>query len=48
MEQVTNRVPMGRIGTPDELVGAAIFLLSNASSYITGQHIIVDGGYTVW
>jgi NAD(P)-dependent dehydrogenase (short-subunit alcohol dehydrogenase family) len=45
MQQITSRVPMGRIGQPDELVGAAIFLLSGASSYMTGQQLVIDGGY---
>ena len=36
---------IGRIGHPDELVGAALLLASDAGSYITGQCIIVDGGF---
>jgi NAD(P)-dependent dehydrogenase (short-subunit alcohol dehydrogenase family) len=39
------RTPMGRVGNVDELVGVAIFLASDASSYLTGQTIPVDGGF---
>ena len=39
------RIPMGRLGEVEELVGAAVFLASDASRYITGQTIVVDGGH---
>jgi NAD(P)-dependent dehydrogenase (short-subunit alcohol dehydrogenase family) len=39
------RTPMARFGQPDELVGAAVFLASDAASFVTGQAIIVDGGF---
>jgi NAD(P)-dependent dehydrogenase (short-subunit alcohol dehydrogenase family) len=40
--------PMGRPGEPQELKGLVVFLASDASSFITGQTIVIDGGYTVW
>jgi NAD(P)-dependent dehydrogenase (short-subunit alcohol dehydrogenase family) len=46
VEDIVNRTPMKRMGKPEEIVGAAIFLASEASSYITGETIFVDGGWT--
>ena len=47
MEQIYNRVPMRRIGTPADIIGPLVFLLSDSSSYVTGQELIVDGGFTI-
>ncbi len=38
-------IPMGRLGTPDEIVGAVQFLCSSAAAYVTGHTLVVDGGY---
>ncbi len=45
-ESLINRIPMGRVGEPMDLVGATIFLASPASDFITGQILFVDGGVT--
>lgn len=48
IERLQTKSPMNRMGTPDELKGALLLLASEAGSYITGQNIIVDGGWTAW
>ena len=45
---INERTPMGRWGQPEELEGTVIFLASQASDFITGQTIYVDGGWTIW
>ncbi len=44
---VENRIPLKRWGQPEEIAGAAVFLASNASSYITGHTLVIDAGLTV-
>lgn len=47
-QRLCDKNPMGRIGKPHEIKGASVFLCSEASSYITGQNICIDGGWTIW
>jgi NAD(P)-dependent dehydrogenase (short-subunit alcohol dehydrogenase family) len=42
---VINKTPFGRFGEPDELAGALIWLLSDASSFVTGSSVMIDGGF---
>jgi NAD(P)-dependent dehydrogenase (short-subunit alcohol dehydrogenase family) len=47
LKQRTAATPLRRIGEPDEIAGAAVFLASQAGSFVTGQSIVVDGGVTI-
>jgi NAD(P)-dependent dehydrogenase (short-subunit alcohol dehydrogenase family) len=45
-EAVLARIPLGRLAEPDDLTGALLFMLSDASAFLTGQVLYLDGGYT--
>ncbi len=47
MNEITGRIPMERVGIPQDIVGPTLFLLSEQSKYMTGTEIIVDGGYSL-
>lgn len=48
MRRYSTRVPLGRMAKANEIVGAALFLASESASYVTGQILAVDGGWSVW
>jgi 2-deoxy-D-gluconate 3-dehydrogenase len=46
--EIVSRIPMGRWGNPEELGGMALYLVSDASGYVTGQTFVVDGGWLAY
>jgi NAD(P)-dependent dehydrogenase (short-subunit alcohol dehydrogenase family) len=47
LQQVVARTPMGRYGEPDEIAGGALYLASDAASFLTGHTLVIDGGMTI-
>ena len=48
VEQLSTRIPLGRMAKKHEFNGAIIYLCSSASSFVTGHNLIIDGGRTIW
>lgn len=47
IKRYSDKVPLGRMGNAEDIVGAIVFLLSNASRYMTGQNLVIDGGWSI-
>lgn len=45
--QWTSLIPQGKMGSPEDLMGAVVYLLSDAAAYTTGTQLVIDGGYTI-
>ena len=48
LQKLGDKSPMRRVGDPSEIAGAVVYLASDASSYVTGTRLVVDGGWTAW
>ncbi len=48
VEEFTARIPLGRLGVPEDLIGAVVYLASPSADMVTGQTLAIDGGWTAW